>query len=275
MTNTTSVPKSMTRIKEEIQGMPFWYVIISVGCLVLAIILLGVIFYSGFYIQILGMVLLFILLAVYFVYLRTPKRMERSELMMKYFMRSLKGETLIAKFALPAGFLEQFVPVIAFHKDGIIEFMQNKFGLLLLIEPSRVADDDIDTHIAKTRSLLDSLYGKLLVKMFVCSVPDKTKPLTKNVVNIINTQERTKEQRAHLDSIVTHSQNNQNTVVQWKFYIFLSLGDHPSLKKAEIAKKQYYAGFEAKLQKLGVLVMPLKDPYALADAYRQCFMQGS
>jgi hypothetical protein len=273
MANNT-VPKSITRIREEWNGLPVRYVIIVTFFVILSLILITFIllFESG---QGIYFGILFFELAFFYRFLRSPKIMDRSLLMYKFLLRSIKGETVIAKFKLPAGFLERIIPIKAFHQDGIIEFMENKYGLLMRIEPSRISEDDIDTHIQRTRSLVDSLHGELLMKAFVCSIKESNyKPLARNVVNIINTQERTPEQKKHLDSLYHHAQENNNTVIQWQFYVFLSLGTHTTLDKAMIAKKQYFPGFFDKLQKLGILVMPLKNKDALASAYKQCITQG-
>jgi hypothetical protein len=273
MANNT-VPKSITRIREEWNGLPVRYVIIVIFFVVLSLILIASILLSnsgqGIYLAI-----LFFELAFFYKFLRSPKVMDRSVLVYKFLLKSMKGETVIAKFRLPAGFLESIIPIRAFHQDGIIEFMENKYGLLMRIEPSRISEDDIDTHIQKTRALVDSLHGELLTKAFVCSIQEtNSRPLARNIVNIINTQERTPEQKKHLDSIYHHAQENNNTVIQWQFYVFLSIGTHPNIDKAIIAKKQYFPGFSEKLQKLGILVMPLKNREALASAYRQCITQG-
>jgi hypothetical protein len=272
MANNT-VPKSITRIREEWNGLPVRYVILTISFVVLSLILMASILLSdsgqGIFLGI-----LFFELAFFYKFLRSPKIMDRSVLMYKFLLRSIKGETVIAKFRLPDGFLERIIPIKAFHQDGIIEFMENKYGLLMRIEPSRISEDDIDMHIQKTRALVDSLHGELLTKAFVCSIQEtNSRSLARNVVNIINTQERTPEQKKHLDSIYHHAQENNNTVIQWQFYVFLSIGTHPDLEKAIIAKKQYFPGFSDKLQKLGVLVMPLKNKDALASAYRKCITQ--
>ena len=222
MANNT-VPKSITRIREEWNGLPVRYVILVIFFVVLSLILMASILLSnsgqGIFLGI-----LFFELAFFYKFLRSPKIMDRSVLMYKFLLKSIKGETVIAKFRLPDGFLESIIPIRAFHPDGIIEFMENKYGLLMRIEPSRISEDDIDTHIQKTRSLVDSLHGELLTKAFVCSIKEtNSRPLARNVVNIINTQERTPEQKKHLDSLYHHAQENNNTVIQWQFYVFLVL----------------------------------------------------
>ncbi|MFZ3168647.1 MAG: hypothetical protein WA130_13615 [Candidatus Methanoperedens sp.] len=273
MANNT-VPKSITRIREEWNGLPVRYVFIVTFFVILSLLIITSILLLD-HGQWIFLTILFFELAFFFKFLRTPKVMDRSILMYRFLLKSIKGETTIAKFRLPDGFLERIIPIRAFHQDGIIEFMENKYGLLMRIEPSRISEDDIDTHIQKTRSLVDSLHGELLTKAFVCSIKEtNSRSLARNVVNIINTQERTPEQRKHLDSLYQHAQENNNTVIQWQFYVFLSIGTYPNLETAIIAKKQYFPGFSEKLQKLGILVMPLKNKDALASAYRKCLTQG-
>src|SRR5659263_654431 len=243
MANNT-VPKSITRIREEWNGLPVRYVFIVTFFVILSLLMITSILLldRG---QWIFLAILFFELAFFFKFLRTPKVME------------------------------SIIPIRAIHQDGIIEFMKNKYGLLMQVEPSRICEDDIDTHIQKTRSLVDSLHGELLTKAFVCSMQETGyRPLARNVVNIINTQERTPEQKKHLDSLYHHAMENNNTVIQWKFYVFLGLGTYATLDKAIIAKKQYFPGFSEKLQKLGILVMPLKKKEALASAYKQCITQG-
>jgi hypothetical protein len=273
MANNT-VPKSITRIREEWNGLPVRYVIIAISFAVLSLILITFILLSdsgqGIYFG-----FLFFEVVFFYRFLRSPKVMDRSILMYRFLLKSIKGETVIAKFKLPAGFLEMLIPIKAFHQDGIIEFMENKYGLLMRIEPSRISEDDIDIHIQKTRALVDSLHGELLTKAFVCSIQESNyRPLARNVINIINTQERTPEQKKHLDSLYHHAQENKNTVIQWQFYVFLGLGKYATLSKAMIAKKQYLPGYSDKLQKLGMLVTPLKNKETLASAYKQCITQG-
>src|SRR5659263_336477 len=192
MANNT-VPKSITRIREEWNGLPVRYVILVISFVILSLILIAsiLLYDSG---QAIFLAILFFELAFFYKFLRSPKVMDRSVLIYKYLFRSIKGETVIAKFKLPAGFLERIIPIKAFHQDGIIEFMENKYGLLMRIEPSRISEDDIDTHIQRTRALVDSLHGELLTKAFVCSIKESNyKPLARNVVlSLIHISEPTR-----------------------------------------------------------------------------------
>ncbi len=133
-----TVPKSITRIREEWNGLPVRYVIIAISFEVLSLILIASILLSDS-VQWIFLGILFFELAFFYKFLRIPKVMDRSVLMYRFLLRIIKGETVIAKFKLPAGFLEMLIPIKAFHQEGIIEFMENKYCLLMRIEPSRIS----------------------------------------------------------------------------------------------------------------------------------------
>ncbi len=274
MTNYTTVPKSIRRVSEEWQGYPIRYIFLIIGLLGFSLVLIILTIAAPKNKWIL-LVILFMIWYTFFRYLRTPTFMERSWLAYQYFIRSLRGQNLIAKYTIPAAFLEQIVPIKEFHSNGIIEFVGNRYGMLLRANPARISDDDLDQHIHKVRYLIDSLHGDLIMKTFVCSVPTGLyKPLEKNLVNIINESGKTKEQKTHLYSLYNEVHQNTKPVIQWRFYVFLGLGLYKTLKDAEIARQQYYPGFENRLNKAGMHVIPITGRRDLAMAYRQCISQA-
>ena len=267
----TTVPKTITRIRSEYYGFPLKYLILVFGVAIFAVFLVaGMLLSKSLIAKAIYVIILFAVLIVFVVYFRSPKLMDKSWLMYRYFIRSITGKNTLAKYALPASFLEAIVPIRAFHDLGIIEFLGNKYGLLMRIEPSRISDDELDSHIAKGRSLVDALHGSLLMKFYVVSVNSNGAAIEKNVIDIINKEERSQKQKQHLYSIYHHLQDSTKTVIQWRYYIFVTLGEYKNLDEAKIARSQYIPGIESKLQRSGVRIMPLLDKNTLAAAYRQC-----
>lgn len=274
MAINNTIPKSMTRIREEYMGFPIKFVgVVVVTSFVSLVLIMGILLSEK---RLFFILIQFFVIIVFYRFMRSPMILDRSWLMYLFFIKSLRGQDITAKFTLPTGFMERIIPLKAFHPDGMIEFINNQYGLLMQIEPSRISDDEIDGHIQKVQNLIDSLHGNLSIKLFVCSMPQSGtgfKALEKNVINTVNTQDRTVEQKNHLLSIYHQAHDNQNVVIAWKFYMFLVLGRHKNIEEARIATKQYYPGFLLRLQKCGVLVNQLKDKTTLAAAYRQCITQ--
>ncbi len=274
MSNTVTgptVPKSITRIRAEYYGYPIRYLILVLCLAVFSLILVaGLLLSRSLITKSVNFVILFGIAAIFVKFFWGAKSMDRSWLMYQYFIRSMTGKNTLAKYVLPASFLESIVPIKAFHDLGLIEFLGNKYGLLMRIEPSRISDDELDSHIAKGRSMVDALHGSLLMKFYVVSVNSNDAALEKNVINIINKEERSQKQKSHLYSIYHHLQDSTQTVIQWRFYVFVSLGEYKDLDQAKIACSQYMPGIESKLQKSGVRAVHLQDKNTLAAAYRQC-----
>ncbi len=267
----TTVPKTITRIRAEYLGYPIRYLILVFGLAIFCVILVaGMVLSRSYIAKAVYVILLFGIVTIFVRFFWGAKSMDRTWLMYQYFMRSFTGKNTLAKYALSASFLESIVPLKAFHDLGIIEFLDNKYGLLMRIEPSRISDDELDSHIAKGRSLVDALHGSLLMKFYVVSVNSNDAAIEKNVINIINKEERSQKQKQHLYSIYHHLQESTKTVIQWRFYIFVALGEYKNLDEAKIARSQYMPGIESKLLKSGVRVIPLLEKNTLALAYRQC-----
>lgn len=266
-----TVPKTITRIRSEYYGYPVRYLILVLAVAVFCMLLVaGILLSRSFIAKALYVILLFGIVAVFVKFFWGAKSMDRTWLMYRYLIRSITGRNTLAKYLLPASFLESIVPVRAFHDSGIIEFLGNKYGMLMRIEPSRISDDELDAHITRGRSLVDALHGSLLMKFYVVSVNSNGAAAEKNVIDIINKEERSQNQKQHLYSLYHHLQDSVKTVIQWRFYLFVSLGEYKDLEEAKIARSQYMPGIESKLQRSGVRVMPLLDRNTLASAYRQC-----
>lgn len=266
-----TVPKTITRIRAEYYGYPIRYLILVFALAVFCVVLVaGLLLSRSLIAKAVYVIILFGIVTIFVKFFWGAKSMDRSWLMYQYFIRSITGKNTLAKYVLPASFLESIVPIRAFHDLGLIEFLGNKYGLLMRIEPSRISDDELDSHISKGRSLVDALHGNLLMKFYVVSVNSNDAALEKNVIGIINKEKRSQKQKQHLYSIYHHLQDSTKTVIQWRFYIFVALGEYKDLDQAKIARSQYVPGIESKLQKLGVRLMPLLDKNTLAVSYRQC-----
>ncbi len=266
-----TVPKTITRIRAEYYGYPIRYLILVFAVAIFCVFLVaGLILSRSYAAKAVYVILLFGIIAIFIRFFWGAKATERTWLMYQYIIRSITGKNTLAKYTLPASFLESLIPIKAFHDLGIIEFLGNKYGLLMRIEPSRISDDELDSHIAKGRSLVDALHGNLLLKFYIVSVNSSGAAIERNVVDIINKEERSQKQKQHLYSIYHHLQDSKKTVIQWRFYIFVALGEYKNLDEAKIARSQYMPGIENKLLKSGVRIMPLLKKNTLAMAYRQC-----
>lgn len=271
MSTGHTVPKSMTRVKEEFQGYPLKYIaavsITAIFCLILSLALLG----SSNKIPILLM--LFGVIAFFFKFLRTNAVMNRSWLWYQYFLRSLRGQTIIPKYKVSAAFMQSVVPIKEFHPGGLIEFSGGKYGMILKADPSRISDDDLENHLNRVRALTDSLHGGLSLKSFVVSMSDSGRIAERGMLKLLNERGRSKAEQDHLYSLYSESVENRVPVIQWKFYLGLYFGRYTNLQEAEISKAQYFPGAVDRMNKAGMHVIPVTDPVELGRTFRELVAQ--
>jgi hypothetical protein len=270
MTGQT-VPKSMRRIKEEWQGLPIKYVAVIAGFAITCLILIIVMFASRNKIP--SLLLLFLVIAFFTKFMRTPAILTRSWLSYQFLIRGFRGQNVIPKYAVSAGFMKSIIPIMEFHQGGIIEFSGKKYEMLLKADPARVSDDELEQHINQVRSLTDSLHGELLLKSYVVSLQTAGRPIERALMNQLNEPGRTKQEQEHLYSLYKEASDNTAPVIQWKFYIFLGFGKYSTLQEAEIAKGQYYPGITDRLNKAGMHIIPIQDRQELGATYRQLISQ--
>ncbi len=269
MTSHT-VPKSLRRINEQYQGLPIKYMGVLVTAAVTAMILIVLALSTRG--TILFVVLLFFELIIFMKFMRSPDVLDRSWRAYQFMMRSLRGQTVFAKYVLPAPFMQTIIPIKEFYENGLILFSQNQYGMLLKCDPARISDDDLEQHISHVRALTDSLHGELMLKSYVCSLP--TGSGVKNcLLGLLNEQGRTKEEQEHLYSLYEKAIENKAPVVEWRFFIFIGFGKYSNLQEAEIAAKQYYPGITERLRKANMLVVPIVDRNELGRTYRQLITQ--
>ncbi len=270
MTSHT-VPKSLRRVSDQYQGMPVKYVGVLVTAAVLAMIfIIGAISTKG---TIIFVVLLFFEAFIFGKFMRSPDTLDRSWLSYQFFMRSIRGQTVFAKYALPAAFMQTIIPIKEIYENGLILFSQNHYGMLLRADPARISDDDLEMHINQVRNLTDSLHGELMVKSYVCSLPTGTKGVRNGLQSLLNESGRTKEEQEHIYSLWEKSIENKAPVVEWRFFIFVGFGKYPNLEEAEIAAKQYYPGITERLLRANMHITPIIDRNELGRTYRQLVNQ--
>lgn len=271
--SSQTVPKSMRRIQEEYQGLPIRYVMVLIVMAITCLILIITMFSAKN--KIIPLIMLFIVVAFFAKFMRSPTILTRSWLAYKFLIRSLRGQNVVAKYAVSAKFMESIVPIVEFHGAGIIEFIGKQYGLLLKCDPGRISDDDLDLHINRVKVLADSLHGEIMIKSYTTTTNSAGKPLEKALLASLNEPGRTKKEKAHLYSLYTESTDNPTPVIEWKYYIFIGLGHHATLEDAYISKQQYFLGIIDRLTNANCHIILIQNKNELGRVYRQLMSQIS
>jgi hypothetical protein len=273
MASSIPIPKVIRKVQEKKFGRSWRWIWLSICSLGAIIVMLMLSFLAPFIIKLVLWTLIIAFIVVFFKFIKNDETLDRSVLMYNYFMRSMRGQTVVAKYTCTVPFLQQVVPLVAVHANGIIEFTGKRWGILMRIDPQRVSDDDLDSHIAKVKDVIESLFGDLILKTFVCSRTNNAKPIEQDLIKKMNDKDKTNQQRQHLYSIYQDIRGNIRPLIEWRFFVFASIGIHEDLESADRVRQTHIPGLENKMRVAGMHVIPLTDPNEVSISYRQCFTQ--
>ena len=196
----------------------------------------------------------------------TADRIDDSKIVISYFCRKYKGQTVISKFKLPDDVVLDHFPIEHIHDGGLIEYTGGHYGVLLKVDPPRTTDDGAFTNALE--SVFNSLIPGDLLKIMACSRLNIYKPYSDDILTIANQEETTDEQRKHLHSIYQMIEKNTNETVEWQFNAALIFAaDDP--EDAGIIVETRLPGLKVLFNNAGVGVYQIRDMFDI----QLCFYQ--
>lgn len=196
----------------------------------------------------------------------TADRIDDTKMVLSYFYRQHKGQTVIAKFKMPDDAVLNHFPIEHIHDGGLIEYTCGHYGVLLRVDPPRTTDDD--GYNTNLESVFNSLIPGDMLKIMACSRLNTYKPYSDEILDAANQDETTDEQRKHLYSIYQMVENNNNETVEWQFNAALIFGAEDP-EDAGIIVETRLPGLKALFNTAGVGVYQITDIFDI----QLCFYQ--
>ena len=109
---------------------------------------------------------------MYYKYASTESKLEESILFLKFFFDGYSGLHTIARYDTDLKFLKDVFPLKNIHEDGLIQFLDNHYGLLIKFVPPQVQDEDEDSHGLRMQEVIDGLAGNTSIKFIATSKTD-------------------------------------------------------------------------------------------------------
>lgn len=268
-TEQASVPKTLRKIKENAYGnisyrMMFIFVGWSFASLFLMYPLLTM------RVQTMTKTIIYALLLawwmIFILFFRSSEMVDFNITIAKYLLRSDKE---IAKYTSSTSFLKTIIPVERVHQNGLIEFTNKHYGVLLRIDPPRI-DDDIDIYLSQMKKVVNGLQAGMVLKTIARSTK-KTTNVPGEILNAANKKENTR-QREYLYNMYSDTVYSDD-IVEWEFIIFIDIGKYESADRAEIVRQSTIPGILNSLRRAGVLCVPVTDAKDIAMTYRSMISQ--
>ena len=220
-------------------------------------------------IKVLGWAFIIFILLFGFKYVATPKTYRESVIYAKYRWAKLNGRTRYNKYTDDLEKLSEIFGISRVYNDGLIEFSDNQYGLLLKISPPKVADDDLKKYKRKIQSCLDGLPDEIYLKIIKHSALSTLNVTEHYLREVLKKKTLTREQKDHVIAMYENSVNNPRTGNVWDYYIFVSFGKRKSLKEAQNYVRAVMPGLKVGLENCGVQAFVITGDANIIFTYNQ------
>jgi len=94
----------------------------------------------------------------FYVKMRSPAILESTMLEIQYRYRVHKGEHIIPKHVVPLQFLKGLVPLEGAHHNGLIEYTENRYGIIYQLFVQNRTGSELEAFIALvTKNIVDRI----------------------------------------------------------------------------------------------------------------------
>lgn len=206
----------------------------------------------------------------YAKWLSTETKLEETVLFFKFFFDKYSGLHTIARYDTDVKFLEDVFPLVNIHEEGLIEFKDGSYGLLIKYCPERVNEEDVELHGMGMQEVIDGLTGETSLNFISTSKYNMRKPILDKILETMNKKNINPKLYAYNLSIYDMIKNKKKNTIDWDFLIFFGLGKFNNLQDARDQMDSEYPGLVDSLTDAGLKqISKLTDRVQIAKEYRQ------
>ena len=265
-------PKTITQVKDDrfldFTCLHTWILLSAIGS---ALYLFNLIARNEGLLQLAYAALLLAVIGIWISAFSTFEKVDRQKLRIKFTVQNMQGKHVINTFNITASFLEKLVPLVAVHDNGIIEFRGNKYGLLMETSPMRISEEERELHEKRMEKVVNGIPANTPFKTISCSRLEPRKPILKYLLDVAEKSNGDIATDLHLAGLYNKIASDNSSVISWKYYAFIGLGEWKSLDEARI---QYGAVVPGLLKNMkGAKLRPriYQDENEISKAYRTMF----
>jgi hypothetical protein len=268
---SVNAPKTIRKVKEKAYGSlslkSFWVTVIWI--IVSVIFISPLAFFSSWIAECFIAAILICWWYFYLKFISNDSKLEETILFLKFFFDRYSGLHTIAKYDTDLKFLEDVFPLVDIHNNGLIEFKDKTFGILIKFFPERINEEDVETFGMKMQEVIDGLAGNTSIKFIASSKYNIRKPILDKLLSTMNQKNVNQKIYEYNHSIYQMIERKKDNTIDWSFHIFFGLGAFDNLQDAIDQMDSEYPGLVDSLKDADIKVMKLVDRVEIAKEYRQ------
>lgn len=231
--------------------------------------------------------LLVLVMFIWLKYFRNDELVEFQKDRLIFFVGDLTGKHVINTFSEQMKTLMKLVPIVAIHENGMLEFdsgqhglitkikvflkleqkRYNEFGVLIETFPPRISDEFRDLHELKREKIVNGLPVNTLFESIACSVEEPKKPILEYLLSL---QQSTggKARDQHLADMYLKVSQDEEPIISWRYFAFMSLGEHKMVEHARIQFGAVVPGLLLNMKNAELRPVILQDQRNVINAYQ-------
>ena len=220
-------------------------------------------------------------------YFRNDELVEFQKDRFVFFIADLRGKHVIDAFAEQLKTLMKIIPIREIHEGGIVEFQSNQsgflhwlkrllklevrkhneFGVLFETFPPRISDEYRELHEAKLEKVVNGLPVNTLFESIACSVLEPKKPVLQYLLELQKTSGGKANDQLLADMYLKISKD-EDQVISWRYFKFLSLGQQKDIEAARIQFGAVVPGLLHSMSAASLHPVVLSDEQDIINAYQ-------
>ena len=206
---------------------------------------------------------------VFFVYVYNKARFDSIVTRVKYMLRRHRGETLMSGFSMPLDELRKRIPIKRVLEDGLIEYEKKQYGVMIRYDPPPVSKGSLEVFHKQIEYLVNSFGPGIEASFHFYNMIDHNNPLADTILQAINTDGKTLEQKEHLHGMYEYATANDEPFVATSFLLAVKLGKFKSPELANIAYKSTIPGILKAMRECGIYGIQLIGESEIAIECKQ------
>lgn len=243
-------------------------------------------------------VLIVLVIYTWFKYFRNDDLVEYQKDRFVFFIQDLRGKHVINTMAEPMENLLKLISIVGIHdstdgkkeskipKGVIIEFAPhisfiqklkiffrlekkrlNEYGVLIETFPPRLSDEFREFHEMVLQKVVNGLPVNTLFENISCSVMEPKKEVLEYLLSLMN-ESKGEVSDKHLADMYLKISTDNEPVIKWRYYSFISLGEHKNIAAARVQYGAIIPGLISSMKAASLCPVVLRDKHAVIEAYK-------
>lgn len=281
-------PKTITKIKSDrfldLTNLHTWIMFLMIGLSMYFFRSIGLATENSD--RLMYSCLIFLVVFIWLKYFRNDDLVEFQKDRFIFFIGDLTGKHVINSFSEQMKTLLKLIPIVAIHENGMIEFdagqhsilskikiflglekkRYNEFGVLFETFPPRISDEFRDIHELKREKIVNGLPVNTLFESISCSVEEPKKQILEYLLSLQKSSGG-KARDQHLADIYLSVAEDDDPIISWRYFAFLSLGEHKTAEQAGIQFGAVVPGLLLNMKNAELRPIILQDERDIINAY--------